>query len=109
MPRSFARLPPYTPDNGYIERLIGSVRRECTNRLIVFNGEHLRRILAKYAAYYNEVRTHVSLGKDAPSTRPIERFVRRHCRPSDPWRATPSIRSNLVFRSDRRLVRSFTC
>src|SRR2546425_9478710 len=60
--------------NGYVERLIGSVRRECTDHLIVFNAEHLRRILAKYAAYYNDVRTHVSLGKDAPYTRQIERF-----------------------------------
>jgi len=54
--------------------LIGSIRRECTDHLIVVNAEHLRRILAKYATYYNEVRTHVSLGKDAPGTRPIERF-----------------------------------
>ena len=60
--------------NGYVERLIGSIRRECTDHLIVFNAEHLQRILAKYAAYYNDVRTHVSLGKDAPCPRPIERF-----------------------------------
>ena len=60
--------------NGYAERLIGSVRRECTDHLIAFNAEHLRRILSKYAIYYNEVRTHVSLEKDAPCTRPIERF-----------------------------------
>jgi transposase InsO family protein len=60
--------------NGYVERLIGSIRRECTDHLIVVNAEHLQRILAKYATYYNEVRTHVSLGKDAPDTRPIERF-----------------------------------
>src|SRR5450830_1038459 len=60
--------------NGYVERLIGSIRRECTDHLIVFNAEHLRRILAKYVAYYNDVRTHVSLGKDAPYTRAIERF-----------------------------------
>ena len=60
--------------NGYVERLIGSIRRECTDHLIVFNAEHLRRILAKYTTYYNEVRTHVSLGKDAPYTRQIERF-----------------------------------
>ena len=60
-PTSF-RLP---WQNGYAERLIGSVRRECTDHLIVFNAEHLRRILAKYAVYYNEMRTHVSLGKDA--------------------------------------------
>jgi transposase InsO family protein len=55
--------------NGYVERLIGSIRRECTDHLIVFNAEHLRRILAKYVAYYNDVRTHV-----APYTRAIERF-----------------------------------
>ena len=42
--------------------------------LIAFNAEHLRHILANYAIYYNEVRTHVSLGKDAPCIRPIERF-----------------------------------
>jgi Integrase core domain len=60
--------------NGYLERLIGSIRRECTDHLIVFSEEHLRRILGKYSAYYNEVRSHVSLGKDAPCTRPIERF-----------------------------------
>ena len=60
--------------NGYVERLIGSIRRECTDHLIVFNAEHLRRILVRYATYYNEVRTHVSLGKDAPYTRPIERL-----------------------------------
>src|SRR5262249_26320355 len=42
--------------NGYVERLIGSIRRECTDHLLVFNAEHLRRILAKYATYYNEVR-----------------------------------------------------
>jgi transposase InsO family protein len=62
--------------NGYVERLIGSIRRECTDHLIVFSEEHLRRILVKYATYYNEVRTHVSLGKDAPCTRAIDRFGR---------------------------------
>jgi hypothetical protein len=61
--------------NGYLERLIGSVRHECTDHLIVFSEEHLRRILAKYSTYYNEIRT-------------------------DPWRTAPSICSNLVFRSD---------
>src|SRR5476649_2828390 len=60
--------------NGCVERLIGSIRRECTDHLIVVNEEHLRRILAKFAAYYNHARTHTSLGKDAPYTRPIERF-----------------------------------
>ena len=53
--------------NGYVERLIGSIRRECTDHLIVVNAEHLRRILAKYASYYNELRTHVSLEKTRPT------------------------------------------
>jgi hypothetical protein len=59
---------------GMYAELIGSIRRECADHLIVFNAEHLRRILAKYATYYNEMRTHVSLGKDAPRARPMERF-----------------------------------
>jgi len=53
--------------DGHCERLIGSIRRECTDHLIVLNEEHLRRILRKFS-------THISLGKDAPSGRPIERF-----------------------------------
>jgi hypothetical protein len=81
-----------------LERLIGLVRRECTDHLIAFNAGHLRRILAKYAIYYNEV--HVSLGKDAPCTRPIERFGDVVAHPI-PWRATSSVRSNLDFGSDR--------
>jgi transposase InsO family protein len=40
--------------NGYVERLIGSIRRECTDHLLVFNADHLRRILAKYASYYKK-------------------------------------------------------
>ena len=60
--------------NGHVERLIGSTRHECTDHMIVFNEEHLRRILSKYASYYNEVRTHLALRKDAPCARPIERF-----------------------------------
>jgi Integrase core domain len=83
--------------NGYAERLIGSIRRECTDHLIVFNGEHLRRILVKYATYYNEIRTHVSLGKDAPCTRAIERFGDIVAHPILGG-ATPSICTNLTFR-----------
>src|SRR5437899_1990339 len=60
--------------NCFAERLIGSIRRECTDHVIVFNAEHLRRILAKYTSYYNEGRVHISLGKDAPCGRQIERF-----------------------------------
>jgi hypothetical protein len=56
----------------FCERVVAKFRR--ATHLIVFNEEHLRCILSKYASYYNEVRTHLSLAKDAPCTRPIERF-----------------------------------
>ncbi len=59
--------------NAYVERLIGSVRRECLDHLIVFGEAHLRRVLTAYADYYNCTRTHLSLNKDAPSPRPVLR------------------------------------
>ena len=59
--------------NGYAERLIGTIRRECLNHMIVFGEAHLRRILGKYAAYYNGSRIHRSLDRDAPLHRAIER------------------------------------
>src|SRR5436309_2245582 len=58
--------------NGFAERLIGSIRRECVDHMIVLGEAHLRRILTKYAAYYNELRTHRSLNKDAPIHRAIQ-------------------------------------
>jgi transposase InsO family protein len=60
--------------NGYVERLIGSVRRECLDHVVILNELHLRQILATYASYYNDQRTHRSLSKDAPLHRAIERF-----------------------------------
>jgi transposase InsO family protein len=59
--------------NGFAERLIGSIRRECVDHFIVLGEEHLRRILRAYARYYNEIRTHRSLDKDAPVSRPVQR------------------------------------
>src|SRR5258707_5289691 len=59
--------------NGFAERLIGSIRRECVDHIIVLGEMHLRRILRFYARYYNEIRTHRSLDKDAPVTRPVQR------------------------------------
>jgi transposase InsO family protein len=55
--------------NGHVERLIGSVRRECLDHVLVFGEAHLRRVLKTYAGYYNEVRTHLSLDKEAPNCR----------------------------------------
>src|SRR6476619_2493112 len=62
--------------NGYAERLIGSIRRECLDHVIVFGERHLRHLLNSYQQYYNEVRTHLSLQKDAPFSRDIRRFGR---------------------------------
>jgi transposase InsO family protein len=67
--------------NGHPERLIGSIRRECLDHIVVFGEAHLRRILAAYATYYNDVRTHLALGKDAPARRPIQRFGEIAVRP----------------------------
>jgi transposase InsO family protein len=59
--------------NGFAERLIGSIRRECVDHFVVLGETHLRRILKSYARYYNETRTHRSLDKDAPISRPVQR------------------------------------
>ncbi len=59
--------------NGHVERLIGSIRRECLDHLIIFGEAHLRRVLHDYANYYNGTRTHLSLGKDTPLHRAIRR------------------------------------
>ena len=59
--------------NGFAERLIGTIRRECVDHIIVLGEAHLRLILKSYADYYNSVRTHRSLNKDAPVSRPVQR------------------------------------
>ena len=58
--------------NPFAERLIGSIRRDCLDHVIVLNERYLRRILTRYFAYYHHTRTHLSLTKDAPDGRPVE-------------------------------------
>ena len=53
--------------NPYAERIIGSIRRDCLNHIIVLNERHLRRILREYFSYYHTCRTHLSLNKDPPA------------------------------------------
>jgi hypothetical protein len=53
--------------------LIGTVRHECLDRMLIFGESHLRRVLASYAAYYNQARTHLALQKDAPLHRVVQR------------------------------------
>jgi transposase InsO family protein len=68
-------ISPRSPwQNGHMERLIGTVRRECLDRMLIFGESHLRRVLASYAAYYNQARTHLALQKDAPLHRAVQRY-----------------------------------
>jgi transposase InsO family protein len=67
------RTAPHSPwQNPFAEPLIGSIRRECLNHLLVLGERHLRRILTHYFAYYHQARTHLALDKDAPDLRSIE-------------------------------------
>ena len=59
--------------NGSAERLIGTLRCECLDQMLIFDAAHLRRILSAYAAYYNQARTHLALQKDAPLHRVVQR------------------------------------
>lgn len=64
---------PHSPwQNGYAERLIGSIRRECLDHIVIGSAAHLRRVLKEYADYYNNDRTHLALNKDSPNGRQIE-------------------------------------
>src|SRR5579864_9542886 len=74
--------------NSHVERLIGSIRRESLDHLIVFDEAQLRRVPKNYASYYNQVRTHLSLGKNAPDFRRPAK-VRPHRSDTNP-RRTPS-------------------
>src|SRR6202023_1179468 len=67
--------------NGYAERLIGSLRRECLDHAVVFGERHLRHMLLSYLAYYNGARTHLSLNKDAPVPRAVQAAGRIHASP----------------------------
>jgi transposase InsO family protein len=58
--------------NAYVERIIGSIRRECLDHVIIFDEHHLRRALSAYFQYHHHSRTHLSLDKDCPEPRPIQ-------------------------------------
>ena len=66
-------IAPHSPwQNGYAERLIGSIRRECLDHVVVLGERHLRHLLKSYQNYYNEARTHLSLHKDSPVSRAVQ-------------------------------------
>jgi putative transposase len=60
--------------NSYVERFIGTLRRECLDHVVVLNETHLRRLLREYLIYDHGARTHLSLAKDAPEPRRVERL-----------------------------------
>ena len=79
-------IAPRSPwQNPFVERVIGSIRRECLDHMIILGEQHLRRTVKRYSDYYNRARTHLSLEKDAPSGRPVQSPAhgairsRRHC------------------------------
>jgi putative transposase len=57
--------------NAYVERLVSSIRRECLDHMIILSIAGLQRVLRDYVEYYMNTRTHLSLGKDAPASRPV--------------------------------------
>ena len=67
-------ISPRSPwQNAYVERLIGTLRRECLDHVLIFGERHLRQILKSYTHYYNDTRTHLGLHKDTPLPRPVQR------------------------------------
>lgn len=67
--------------NGHAERFLSSIHRECLDDIVVLGEAHLRQVLAAYACYYNECRTHLSLDKDSPGHRPTQRFDQLFAQP----------------------------
>ena len=66
-------ISPRSPwQNGYCERVVGTLKRECLNHMIVFGERHTRRMLLKYLRYYHESRTHLGLDKETPERREVE-------------------------------------
>jgi transposase InsO family protein len=59
--------------NPYVERLIGTLRRDCLDHMLIFGERHLRQVLTVYSHYYNERHTHLGLAKDAPLRRAVQR------------------------------------
>lgn len=70
--KDIATTPASPWENAYTERVIGSIRRECLDQIIVLNERHLRRVLKEYLIYYHEHRTHLGLDKDAPTIREVQ-------------------------------------
>jgi hypothetical protein len=91
--------------NGFVERLIGSIRRECLDHVVVFAERHLCHVLLSYMNYYNEMRTHLSMGKDAPVPRAVERGA--HQLSTCTGRVASSIPPDLIYDRHTRIRDAF--
>jgi transposase InsO family protein len=93
-------ISPRSPwQNPYAERLIGTLRRECLDHVLIVGERHLRRMLASYSSYYNESRTHLALEKDAPlASYPEVRSDHHH---ANSFRTAPSLCADMIFGRDR--------
>jgi hypothetical protein len=79
-----------------------ALRRDCLDHVLIFGERHLRRILTLYSVYYNETRTHLGLGKDAPQPRAIQRCGTLLATPNA-LRTTQSLFADIIFGRDRSL------
>ena len=101
-------IAPASPwQNGFAERLIGSIRHECFDHVIVLGEAHLRRILKSYADYYNDIRTHRSLNKDAPDLS-AGSAVRSHHFERHLGRTSSPLRSDLGFRYTQASIKALS-
>jgi transposase InsO family protein len=93
-------IAPRSPwQNAHVERLIGTIRRDCLDHVLIFGEQHLRRVLALYALYYNRTRTHLALDKDTPLGREVQCYGNRYCH-SDPVRIASPLRADVIFGKD---------
>jgi transposase InsO family protein len=86
--------------NGYAKRLIGTVRGKCVDRMLIFGEAHLRQILSLYGSYYNESPTHLSLRKDTPRGRAVQRYGTMVAMPVLSGAAS-SLCADMIFGKDR--------
>src|SRR5262249_52723155 len=104
--------PPISPrspcQNPYAERLIGTLRRNCLDHVLIFGERHLRGVLTLYSLYYNETRTHLGLGKDAPLRRAVQRSGGYRSRANLVRIASP-LRADMIFGKDRHQAGGFSC
>lgn len=84
----------------YVERLIGTLRRDCLDHILIFSEQHLRQVLTSYSVNYNEMRPHLGLGKDAPLGRAVERSGTVVAILASSRRITSSLRADVIFGKD---------